>query len=103
MQFRNTYYWDRQAMASYSGNYSQAQVTHWLHTSDTNTCSDIQESIKKPNQNRIWYAYAGEISSYQASSTMLARPTQKGRVLGTARGSEDLPNSIRTPTTLLAS
>jgi len=81
MQYRNTYFWDRQAMASYPGNYAQAQVTHWLHTSDINTCSDVQESIKKPAQNRIWYSYSGAISSYQASDTMLARPAAKGRIL----------------------
>jgi RHS repeat-associated protein len=83
MEFRNTYYWDKQAMKTYPGNYTQAEVTHWMHTSDINTCSDIQESLKKVDQNRIWYAYSGEISSIQASNTMIAKPTQKGRVLGT--------------------
>jgi RHS repeat-associated protein len=86
MQFRNTYYWDKQAMKSYSGVYTDAQITHWLHTSDINTCSDIQESLKKVDQNRIWYAYGdpagnGEISSIQASDTMIDQPTQKGRIM----------------------
>jgi len=81
LQYRNTYYWDRQAMASYPDNYSHAEVTHWMHTSDINTCSDVQESLKKTNQNRIWYGYAGAISSIQASDTMLAKPTQKARIM----------------------
>jgi YD repeat-containing protein len=91
MQYRNTYYWDKQAMKSYAGNYAQAEVTHWLHTSDINTCSDVEESIKKVDQNRIWYAYGdgnpGQISSIQASNTMIAKPTQKGRVMGTGTSS----------------
>ena len=86
MQFRNTYYWDKQAMKSYPGDYTHAQVTHWLHTSDINTCSDIEESLKKVDQNRIWYAYGdpvgnGEVSSIQASDAMIAKPTEKGRIM----------------------
>jgi RHS repeat-associated protein len=78
---RDTYFWDKQAMKNYPGNYAQAQVTHWLHTSDLNTCSDVQESLKKLNQNRIWYGYAGQPVSIQCSDTMLAKPSQKGRIL----------------------
>jgi RHS repeat-associated protein len=88
MEFRNTYYWDKQAMHDYPRDYTHAQITHWMHTFDINTCSDVEESFKKVNQNRIWYAYSdpsgsGQISSIQGSNTMLAKPTQKGRVIGT--------------------
>ena len=81
MQFRNTFYWDKQAFKTYPGDYTKAQITHWLHTSDINTCSDIQESIKKVDQNRIWFGYAGQPNSIQASDTMSPWPTQKGRIM----------------------
>jgi RHS repeat-associated protein len=81
MQYRNTYFWDKQALKDHPGDYTKAKVTHWLHTSDINTVSDIEESHKSVNQNRIWFGYTGQISSLQASSTMIAKPTQKGRIL----------------------
>ena len=81
MQYRNTYFWDKQAMKDHAGDYTQAKITHWLHTSDINTTSDIEESHKSVDQNRIWFGYTGQSSSIQASDTMIAKPTQKGRIL----------------------
>jgi len=81
MEYRNTYFWDKQAMKDHPGEYAYAKITHWLHTSDINTTSDIEESHKSVDQNRIWFGYTGELVSYQASSTMLALPTQKGRIM----------------------
>ena len=84
-QYRNTYFWDKEAYKDHPGDYTQAKVLHWLHTSDINTTSDIEESHKFVDQNRIWFAYgdgnAGQISSIQASDTMIALPTEKGRIL----------------------
>jgi YD repeat-containing protein len=45
---RNTFYWDKKAMAEAAGNYTAARLTHWLHTEDINVASDIPESTKDP-------------------------------------------------------
>ena len=81
MQYRDTYFWDKEAMKDHAGDYTQAKVTHWLHTSDINTTSGIEESHKSVDQNRIWFGYAGETSSIQATDTMVAEPTQTGRIM----------------------
>jgi RHS repeat-associated protein len=59
---RDTYFWDRAAMAQASGIYSQARIYHFMHQ-DLSTRSPLLESIKLPNQNRIWYNYQGQNSS----------------------------------------
>jgi RHS repeat-associated protein len=56
---RNTFYWDKKAMAEAPGDYTKARVTHWLHTADMNSASDVAESAKEPLENRVWYDYPG--------------------------------------------
>jgi RHS repeat-associated protein len=79
--FRNTYYWDQQAYKNYAGDYTKARLIHWLHSSDLNIADDIEESHKFVDQNRIWFAYSGEISSLQASQNMFNLPSHVGRIL----------------------
>jgi YD repeat-containing protein len=91
--FRNTFYWDKRAMALYPGDYSKAHIFHWLHSklptlpSPNTLTSGVLESEKAPLENRIWYAYADQPVSYQVGSS--AQPTIVARVLddGTTRAS----------------
>ena len=32
--YRNTFYWDKQAMQLYPGDYTKARIFHWLHEAD---------------------------------------------------------------------
>ncbi len=63
LKHRNTFYWSKKAMAVAPGDYTQAKITHWLHTTD-NRASGMKESEKAPNENRIWYTYVGQSATY---------------------------------------
>jgi YD repeat-containing protein len=79
LQYRNTYYWSRNACATGYGDYSKAKVYHWLHTTDLATTSDILESSKEALEGRVWYDYAGQPQPYIVGTT--DKPTHVGRVL----------------------
>jgi RHS repeat-associated protein len=81
MNARNSYFWDKRAMASpMPFGYEKASVYHWLHSfPNTNEASGILESEKKPLEGRIWYNYAGQ--THPAFEGTAASPTYVGRVL----------------------
>jgi RHS repeat-associated protein len=65
LQFRNTLYWDRKAMADAPGDRTKAHVYHWLHArGDSSQAVSILESEKLPLENRVWYLYANQASPY---------------------------------------
>ena len=60
----NTFYWDKRAMAS-GGATSAATVTHWLLGDSSNSnghiySAAVPHSIKRPLENRVWFAYRGQ-------------------------------------------
>jgi RHS repeat-associated protein len=64
LQYRNTLYWDRKAMAVGAGDRTKAHLYHWLHLKDNvNQTVAILESEKAPLGNRIWYLYPNQASS----------------------------------------
>jgi RHS repeat-associated protein len=76
---RNTFYWDKRALSLYRGDYTKAQITHWLHEIDWNVTSGVIESTKQPLENRVWYQYPGQSYAHQIGSA--SQPTKIGRVL----------------------
>jgi RHS repeat-associated protein len=62
--FRDTYYWDKHNYATQNPNslsYVKAPAKHWLHISDNQNVTDhIVESMKRPNENRIWFNYPNQ-------------------------------------------
>jgi len=78
LNFRNTFYWDKHAMAMAPNDYSKARITHWLHQDDTNA-STVIESTKEPFENRVWRAYAGQSVSFYVSTSN--KPTRVARIL----------------------
>jgi len=78
LQYRNTFYWDKRASAMYPGDYTKAEITHWLHV-DANVASGIIESTKQPLENRVWYLYPGQWSSVFLGASGL--PSAVARVL----------------------
>jgi len=85
----NSLYWDKRAMALYPGDVSKATITHWLlylYQSYTPVffghawSTSVPHSIKRPLENRVWYAYADQntTGSYVGSWT---HPTKVARVL----------------------
>jgi len=81
----NTFYWDKKAMLVAPGDYTKAQVTHWLYNAD-GTVSGIASSKKQPLENRVWFTYLGQPDYLHAGPS--ANPSQVARVL--ADGSTQL-------------
>jgi len=81
LPYRNTYYWDRIAAASYP-DHSKARLFHWLHREDGSTTSGALESTRQPLENRVWFDYTGQTGTFAslfiASNTL---PAHVGRVL----------------------
>ncbi|HKP02600.1 MAG TPA: RHS repeat-associated core domain-containing protein [Chthoniobacterales bacterium] len=75
----NTFYWDKKAMQVAPGDYTKAQVIHWLYQ-DECSVSDVISSEKMPLENRLWYTYPGQ-PDYQHVGTS-TNPSQTARVLG---------------------
>ncbi len=88
-QYRNMFYWDKHAFAlgctMTSGvvtahDYTKAFLTHWIHDTNTGTnTGDVPESVKPPLENRIWFNYPGQGTTYAGGT--LNKQTSVARVL----------------------
>ncbi len=63
LNYRNSFFWDKNAMQLFPSNYTKAHIDHWLHGSDINTCSGTLESSKNALEDRIWNTYPGQSTS----------------------------------------
>ncbi|MGH7967915.1 MAG: hypothetical protein ACREIC_04225, partial [Limisphaerales bacterium] len=79
LQYRDTYYWDREACAMANGDYSKARLYHFLHTESLGLTAGAVESMKPPLEGRVWYDYSGQSSSVVIAPSTL--PAHIGRVL----------------------
>jgi len=70
--YRNSFYWDKQAMAMYPPDengvpqFTKAKIIHWLHVNDGtgNLVSNIKEREKMPLENAVYYFYPGQQGVY---------------------------------------
>jgi YD repeat-containing protein len=79
---RNSFFWDKQAMQLYPGDFTKAHIDHWLHSlTDINVHSGTLESSKDPLEGRTWFTYPGQSSAntYQQGTNNL--PATAARVL----------------------
>ncbi|MFA5204961.1 MAG: RHS repeat-associated core domain-containing protein [Lentisphaeria bacterium] len=83
LHYRNTFYWDHEAMQQGPGDRTKAKVFHWLHNGSLS--SGILESEKSPLENRVWYRYQGQDYHYYINSGMIAKPYVVARVLDNAQ------------------
>lgn len=102
LEYRNTFVWDpyeydrafgRLAVGGIPSPYAYATIIHWLHANDTNarTASRVPESIRRPLEHRIWFAYENqqinEMSTHSGINYAAEgvgstnQPTSVGRVL----------------------
>lgn len=83
MNFRNSYYWDPKAMQDGAGDYTKANLTHFLHLNVSSIKASVIESEKDPLESRIWYFYHNQNTngSIYTNEGMGANPTHIGRVL----------------------
>jgi len=84
LEFRNTYFWSKKAYSMAKGDYTKAQIYHWLH-SESGQTDCILESTKAPLENRVWYCYPDQVSSIDVGSSDKA--TAIGRMVEAADGS----------------
>jgi RHS repeat-associated protein len=76
---RNTFYWSKGAYQAARGDYTKAQILHWLHTLDGTQTGGSLESEKKPLEHRVYYAYPGQaVSWWEGTSTS---PSKVARTL----------------------
>ena len=78
---RNTFYWDKKAMAEAPGVHTKARITHWLHTEDINVASDVPESTKAPFENRVWNNYPGQTWPAGTENVTSFKPSKVARVM----------------------
>jgi RHS repeat-associated protein len=79
--YRNTFYWDKEAMMEGPGDYNKARILHWLHdlASNNTTNGYVLESTKAPLEGRVWRSYDGQASTIYEGTTN--RPNAISRVL----------------------
>jgi len=82
-RYRNTFYWDHEAMEQGAGDYTKAKVFQWLDDLDTHLAPGILHSEKSPLESRTWYRYQGQSTLYSdiVNDGMLDRPTRIARRL----------------------
>jgi RHS repeat-associated protein len=78
-QYRNTFFWDGEALARERGHYTMAQVSHWLHNG--NIIPAVLESIKAPLETRVWYLHEGQVNSIHLDGSVHEAPTVTTRRL----------------------
>src|SRR5262249_19590007 len=65
LDYRNSFFWSKRAMALNPGDYTKAKTFHWLHSADLVSTAGVLESEKEPLESRVWYAYPGQIYNGQ--------------------------------------
>ncbi|MFZ1221120.1 MAG: hypothetical protein WAO00_17640, partial [Chthoniobacterales bacterium] len=78
LQFRNTFYWSKMAMYEAPGDYSKAQVFHWLAMPD-GKISGIKHSEKKALESRVWYTYEDQTDPTKVGKNAL--PIKIARII----------------------
>ncbi len=85
LRYRNTFYWDKKAMQDGPGDFLKAKVYHWQHgnsaTGEDGRTSPILESVKEPNENRVWFNYQDQNSPAYSNQGMSPTPSKIARVL----------------------
>jgi RHS repeat-associated protein len=73
----NTFYWDAESYAKHKGDYTKAQIRHWLI--EDGQAVSVPASVKQPLDSRVWYAYQDQKSATSPGSC--PHPSKIARVL----------------------
>lgn len=77
---KNSFYWDKRAMALYPNDRTKAHLTHW-NSSELYKFGPQVSSEKAPLENRVWYAYESGSSPLPGWVGKARLPSKIGRVL----------------------
>lgn len=87
LQWYTTYYWSKRQWALHPGDFTKATQTQWLlydsipdNGPTAGKATSIPRSIKKPLENRVWYAYPGQGANTRFVGSW-SDPERIGRVL----------------------
>ncbi len=82
LNYRNTYYWDKNAMQKAPGDITKAKIYHWLHQSiSPNITGHTLESLKEPLESRVFYNYPGQSSAITEGGITNSSPSAIARIL----------------------
>lgn len=85
LDYWNTFYWGKLAMATGAGDRSKAINYNWMLATDNAyghpMTRPVLHSVKRPLENRVWYRYAGQDSTHDHSLGSTPYPALIGRVL----------------------
>lgn len=90
LQFRNSYYWSKEAMKVAPGDYDVARNYRWFTDNNTRVTS-VMEAYKEPLEDRVWYNYPGQTASLGLYIGNTSRPEKTLRVL-----SDGTPQLVQT-------
>ena len=79
LRTRNTFYWDKKAMAEAPGDCTQARIIHWLKDAAGSATTGVIGSTKAPLEGRVWYQYAGQPALDKVGAS--GQPTKIVRLL----------------------
>ncbi len=80
LNYRNTFFWNKRAMAQAPGDYTKAEILHYLHYDQNGSATiSILESKKKPGESRIWYLYPNQANSF--TSSYLGLPSRTAQMV----------------------
>ena len=85
---RNSFYWDKKAMAEAAGDYTRAKLTEWLHLTQAQI-SNIKEREKAPLEGAVYYFYPNQSSGVYAATLNTGSsgfPNAIARVVAAAPG-----------------
>ena len=78
--YRNTFYWDKLAYASWP-DVTAAHDYHWMHYQINETSGDLENEKSAMENNRVWYNYPGQNPSTPYYDGTSGSPSAIGRVL----------------------
>jgi RHS repeat-associated protein len=81
LNYAVTYFWDKQAFQAAAGDFSMAKAFNFLYDPGETIETGTLKSIKQPLENRVWYNYPGQVTSFGLGSQGVNSPTVIGRVL----------------------
>lgn len=69
LQFRNSYYWGKVAMAVAPGDVSAARNYRWYTSAISFTVIPVLEAVKEPLEDRVWFNYPGTSGAQKTASS----------------------------------
>jgi RHS repeat-associated protein len=81
LEYGVTFFWDKQAYLQAADDPRAATAYNFLYNDGAAIEGGVLMSVKRPLENRVWFNYPGQISSYAIGLAGINAPSAVGRVL----------------------